>query len=94
MGKNQRSRVKKPICMCAQGHEQNEGPSPSPSARSSEVTEIPISLVFPESFANGLTLPSEISCSSFSDKKLAGRWLNKNLYSSGLTASSFFYRFI
>lgn len=37
----------KPICVCAQGRQQEGGPFSALPSRSSEVTEIPISFVFP-----------------------------------------------
>ena len=40
-----------------------------------------------EPFASGPPLPSETSCFSCSDTKLAGRWLNKNPHTPGLSVS-------
>ena len=45
----------KPICVCAQGCQQEEGPFPALPCRSSEVTEIPFLSCSLEPFASGLT---------------------------------------
>lgn len=77
----------KPICVCAQGRQQEGGLSLPCHPEVRKLLKFPFLSCSLESFANGLTLPSETSCFSSSDKELVGRWLNKNLHTPGLSVS-------